>query len=233
LHAAFLQGLHELAYVQGQHFVLVHRDAEGQLDRLPSLARPGGNVTGLSSTSPDLVSKRLELLKEMAPRQTRVAVLYYPTFPATRAGLHLAQEAAPALGLTIVPIEVRSAEDFDHQFATLLKLGADALLTPGDPFTSAHQQRILSFAATHQLPTMCGGTEYVASGCLIAYSTSLVALYRRAAYYVDKIVKGTKAADLPVEQPIKFELVINRKTAQALGLTIPPTLLFLADEVLQ
>jgi len=283
LHTAFLQGLHELGYVEGQHFVLVHRDAEGQLDRLPalavelvrlpvdvivttagvpatraamqatttipiviteagdpvgtglvaSLARPGGNVTGLSSTGPDLVSRRLELLKEIAPMVARVAVLYYPPFPATSVALRLAQAAAPALGLTILPIEVRTADEFDNQFTTMLRLGADALLPPGDPFTSAHQRRILHFAATHRLPTMCGATEYAASGCLIAYSTSFVALYRRAAYYVDKILKGTKAADLPVEQPIKFELIINLKTARALGLTISPTLLFQADEVIQ
>jgi putative ABC transport system substrate-binding protein len=283
LHAAFLQGLHELGYVEGQHFVLVQRDAEGQLDRLPalavelvrlpvdvivttagvpatraamqatttvpiviteagdpvgtglvaSLARPGGNVTGLSSTSPDLVSRRLELLKEITPMMTRVAVLYYPSFPATRVGLHLAQAAAPALGLTILPIEVRTADELDNQLTTILRLGADALLTPGDPFTAAHLRHILHFAATHRLPTMCGGTEYAASGCLIAYGASLVAQYRRAAYYVDKILKGTKPADLPVEQAMSFELVINLKTAEALGLTIPPTLRFQADKVLQ
>jgi putative ABC transport system substrate-binding protein len=198
-----------------------------------SLARPGGNVTGLSAISPDLVGKRLELLKEVAPMVTRVAVLSYPPFPATLVGLRLAQATAPALGLTILPIEVHTPDEFDTQFATLLGLGADALLTPGDPFTSAHHRRILHFADTHRLPTMCGAREYAASGCLIAYSPSLAALYRRAAYYVDKILKGTKAADLPVEQPMKFELVINLKTAQALGLTIPPSVLFQADEVIK
>jgi putative ABC transport system substrate-binding protein len=186
LHAAFLQGLRELGYVEGQHFVLAHRDAEGQLDRLPalvvelvrlpvdvivttggvpatraamqvtttipivmaeagdavgtglvaSLARPGGNVTGLSVISPDLVGKRLELLKEAAPMVARIAVLYYPSFPATSVGLRLAQAAAPALGLTILPIEVRTADEFDDQLATMRRLGADAVLTPGDPFTS-------------------------------------------------------------------------------------------------
>ncbi len=264
LHAAFLQGLHELGYVEGQNFVLARRDAEGQLDQLPtlavelvrlpvdvivtvggvpairaamqatttipivmaeagdavgtglvaSLARPGGNVTGLSVIGPDLVGKRLELLKAVAPMVARVAVLYYPPFPATIVGLRLARAVAPALGLTILPLAVHTTDEFDDQFATLLRLDADALLTPGDPFTSAHQRRILNFAATHRLPTMCGAREYAASGCLIAYSPSLAALYRRAAYYVDKILKGTKAAELPVEQPIKFELVINRKTAR-------------------
>jgi putative tryptophan/tyrosine transport system substrate-binding protein len=198
-----------------------------------SLARPGGKVTGLSVISPDLVGKRLELLKEAAPMVARIAVLYYPSFPATSVALHLAQAAAPALGLTILPIEVRTADEFDDQLATMRRLGADALLTPGDPFTSAHLRRILHFAGTHQLPTMCGAREYAVSGCLIAYSTNHAALYRRAATYVDKILKGTKLADLPVEQPMRFELVINLKTAQGLGLTIPPALLFQADEVIR
>jgi putative tryptophan/tyrosine transport system substrate-binding protein len=198
-----------------------------------SLARPGGNVTGLSVISPDLVGKRLELLKEAAPMVARIAVLYYPSFPATSVALHLAQAAAPALSLTILPIEVRTADEFDDQLATMRRLGADALLTPGDPFTSAHLRRILHFAGTHQLPTMCGAREYAVSGCLIAYSTNHAALYRRAATYVDKILKGTKLADLPVEQPMRFELVINLKTAQGLGLTIPPALLFQADEVIR
>jgi putative ABC transport system substrate-binding protein len=198
-----------------------------------SLARPGGNVTGLSLISPDLVGKRLELLKEVAPLGARVAVLYYPSFPATAILLREAQAAAPALGLTILPIEVRTPDEFDDQLATMLRLGADALLTPGDPFTSAHHRRILTFAATHRLPTVCGALHFAEAGCLIAYSTSHAALYRRAASYVDKILKGTKPADLPVEQPIKFELIINLTTAQALGLTIPPTLLFQADEVIR
>jgi putative ABC transport system substrate-binding protein len=283
LQAAFLQGLRELGYVEGQNLVLARRDAEGQLDQLPalavelvrlpvdvivtasgvpatraamqatttipivmaeagdavgtglvsSLARPGGNVTGLSLISPDLVRKRLELLKEVVPMMARVAVLYNPMFPATVLGLREVQAAAPALGLTILPIEVRTPDEFDEQLATMLPLGADALLTPGDPFTSAHHRRILTFAATHRLPTVCGALHFAEVGCLIAYSTSHAALYRRAAYYVDKILKGTKAAELPVEQPMTFELVINLKTARVLGLTIPPTLLFQANEVIQ
>jgi ABC-type uncharacterized transport system substrate-binding protein len=283
LHDAFLHGLRDLGYVEGQNLVIEHRDAEGQLDRLPalavelvwlpvdvivttggvpatraampatttipivmaeagdavgtglvaSLARPGGNVTGLSVISPDLVGKRIELLKEAAPMVARIAVLYHPSFPATSVGLRLAQAAAPALGLTILPIEVHTADEFDDQLATMRRLGAGAVLTPGDPFTSAHLRRILHFAGTHQLPTMCGAWEYAASGCLIAYSANRAALYRRAATYVDKILKGTKPADLPVEQPMKFELVLNLKTAQALGLTIPPHILFQADEVIR
>jgi putative ABC transport system substrate-binding protein len=281
--AAFLQGLRELGYVEGQNLVLARRDAEGQIDQLPalavelirlpvdvivtasgvpatraamqatttipivmaeagdavgtglvaSLAQPGGNVTGLSLISPDLVRKRLELLKEVAPGVARVAVLAYPAFPASVIILREAQAAAPALGLTILPIEVRTPDEFDDQLATMLRLGADALLTPGDPFTSAHHRRILTFAATHRLPTMCGARQLAEAGCLTTYSTSHAALYRRAATYVDKLLKGTKAADLPVEQPMKFEFVINLRTAEALGLTIPPVVLFQADEVIK
>ena len=148
-------------------------------------------------------------------------MLSYPSFPATAIILREAQVAAPALGLTILPIEVRTPDELDDQVATMLRLGADALLTPGDPFTSAHHRRILTFAATHRLPTVCGALHFAEAGCLIAYSASHAALYRRAAYYVDKILKGTKAAEIPVEQPIKFELIINLKTAEALGLPIP------------
>jgi len=280
---AFLHGLRELGYVEGQNLLMVRRDAAGQLDRLPtlaaelvrlpvdvivttggvpatraamqatttipivmaeagdpvgtglvaSLARPGGNVTGLSLMSPDLVGKRLQFLKEVAPSVARVAVLYHPPYAATVLGLRAAQAAAPALGLTVLPMEVRAPDEFDDQFATIIRLGADALLTPGDTFTAAHHRRILGWAATHRLPTVCGAVQLAEAGCLMAYSPSLAALHRRAAAYVDKILKGAKPADLPVEQPMKFELVLNLKTAQALGLTIPPIVLFQADEVIQ
>ena len=163
-----------------------------------SLARPGGNVTGLSVIGPDLVGKRLELLKEAAPRVARVAVLYHPPFPATVVGLREAQAAAPALGLTVLPMEVRTPDEFDDQFATMLRLGADALLTPGDPFTSAHQRRILDFAATHRLPTVCGARcNLPRRGASSPIAPAELALYRRAASYVDKILKGAKPADLP------------------------------------
>ena len=198
-----------------------------------SLARPGGNVTGLSVMGSDTVGKRLQLLKEAAPRVARVAVLYHPPAAATVVLLREAQAAAPALGLTVLPMEVRTPDEFDDQFATMLRLGADALFISGGPFGSAHHRRILDFAATHRLPTVCGPVQVAEAGCLLSYSTSPVALYRRAAAYVDKILKGAKPADLPVEQPMKFELVINLKTAKALGLTIPSTLLFQADEVMQ
>src|SRR5437763_13951264 len=130
-------------------------------------------------------------------------------------------------------LAVRARYAFDCPFATMLRLGSHALFISGGPFSSAHQRRILDFAVTHRLPTVCGPVQFAEAGCLLSYSAPELALYRHAATYVDKILKGTKPADLPVEQPTKFELVINLKTAQALGLTIPPPLLFQADEVLQ
>ena len=198
-----------------------------------SLARPGGNATGLSVMGTDTVGKRLQLLKEAAPRVTHVAVLYHPPAAASVLNWREAQAAAPALGLTVLPMEVRTPDEFNDQFATMLRLGADALFISGGPFSSAHQRHILDFAVTHRLPTVCGPVQFAEAGCLLSYSAAELALYRRAAAYVDKILKGAQPADLPVEQPMKFNLVINRKTAQALGLTLSPTLLFQADEVIQ
>src|SRR6267378_4011444 len=198
-----------------------------------SLARPGGNVTGLSVMGADTVSKRLQLLKEAAPRVARVAVLYHPPAAATVVVLREAQAAAPALGLTVLPMEVRTPDEFDDQFATMLRFGADALFISGGPFSSAHQRRILDFAVTHRLPTVCGPVQFAEAGCLLSYSAPELALYRRAATYVDKILKGAKPADLPVEQPMKFELVINLKAAKQIGLTIPPNVLVRADKVIK
>jgi putative tryptophan/tyrosine transport system substrate-binding protein len=198
-----------------------------------SLARPGANVTGLSVMGADTVGKRLQLLKEASPKVARVAVLYHPPAAASVVGLREAQAAAPALGLTVLPMEVRTPDEFDDQFATMRRVGADALFITGGPFSSAHQRRILDFAVTHRLPTVCGPVQFAEAGCLLSYSAPELALYRRAATYVDKILKGAKPADLPVEQPMKFELVLNLKTAKALGLTISPALLFQADEVIR
>jgi putative ABC transport system substrate-binding protein len=198
-----------------------------------SLARPGGNVTGLSSMGPDLVGKRLQLLKEAAPQVTRVAVLYHPPAAATVVGLEAAQAAAPALGLTVLPIEVRTPDEFDDQFAAMLRVGADAVLISGGPFAALHHRRILDWAAMHQLPTVCGPRDFAEAGCLMAYGPSVADMYRRAAYYVDRILQGRKPAELPVEQPMKFEFVLNLKTAAALGLTLPPHLLVFANEVIR
>jgi ABC-type uncharacterized transport system substrate-binding protein len=198
-----------------------------------SLARPGGNVTGSSVMDPDLTGKQLQLLKEVAPQISRVAVLYNPTFPATVLGMQEAQAAGPALGLTILPMEVRASDALEGQFAIMTGLHADALFTFGDPFTSMHQRRILDFAAKSQWPALYVSREFVEAGGLMSYGPSLRDLFRRAATYVDKLLKGTKPGDLPVEQPMKFVLAINLKTAQALGITVPPSILFQADEVIQ
>src|SRR5262245_49850503 len=198
-----------------------------------SLARPGGNVTGLSVMDPDLTGKLLQLLKEAAPQIARVAVLYNPTFPATVLSLREVQDAAPALGLAILPMEVRTADELDAQLAVMTNMNTDAVLTFGDPFTSKHQRRILEFAATHQWPAASLWREFVEAGGLLSYGPSLRDLYRRAATYVHKILHGAKPGDLPVEQPLKFDLIINLKTAKALGLTLPAPLLFQADEVIQ
>ncbi len=198
-----------------------------------SLARPGGNVTGLSVMAPDVVAKQLQLLKEAAPQISRVAVLYNPAYPATVLDLREAQAAAPALGLTILPMEARTSDELDDKFTLMMSLGADSLLTFGDPFTFGYQRRILDFVAKSRLPAVYHAREFVKAGGLISYGPSYRDVHRRAATYVDKILKGAEPGDLPVEQPMKFELVINLKTAKALGLTIPPSVLFQADEVLQ
>src|SRR5712691_9252215 len=198
-----------------------------------SLARPGGNVTGLSVMDPDLTGKRLQLLKEVAPTIARVAVLYNPTFPATVPGMREAQAAGPALGLAILPMEVRTSDELEAQFAVMTRVHADALLTFGDPFASTHHRRIVDFAAKSQWPVVYFWRECVEVGGLMSYGPSLPDLFRRAATYVHKILQRAKPADLPVEQPMKFEFVINLKTAKTLGLTIPPTLLFQADEVIK
>ena len=198
-----------------------------------SLAQPGGNVTGLSVMDPGLNSKQLQLLKEAAPKISRVAVLYNPTFPASVLSLREVQAAGPALGLAILPMEVRTADELDAQLAVMTNMHTDAVLTFGDPFTSRHQRRILAFAATHQWPAASLWREFVEAGGLLSYGPSLRDLFRRAATYVHKILHGAKPGDLPVEQPMKFDLILNLKTAKALGLTIPPTLLFQADEVIK
>jgi putative ABC transport system substrate-binding protein len=196
-----------------------------------SLARPAGNVTGLSSVSPDITGKRLQLLKEAVPRVSRVAILYNPTNLATVLGVKEAQVAARTLGLTVQPVEVRAPDDLGPAFDAMTRERAQALFLFGDPFTITHQRRTLDLAAKRRLPTTCNWPE--SAGCLISYGPDRLDMFRRAATFVDKILKGAKPADLPVEQPTKFELVINLKTAKALGLTIPRSVLGLADQVIQ
>ena len=198
-----------------------------------SLARPGGNTTGVSLLNEELPGKRLELLKEMVPQRTRIAVLVNPALPAYASHMHNLTVAARALGLHLHVVEVRRAEELERAFAAATSAGVGALIVWRNFLIDTHRTRILQLATQRRLPVMAELREYVDDGGLMFYGPSLPHLYRRAATYVDKILQGTAPADLPVEQPTKFELVLNRKTAQALGITFPPTLLLLADEVLQ
>jgi putative ABC transport system substrate-binding protein len=198
-----------------------------------SLARPGGNITGLSMMSPELMGKRLELLKEIVPSASRVAVLLNPANPTPPLQLQELQAAAPPLGVTLLPWEAKDANDIERAFTAMQAEQVEALIVIGDPLFGPHSRRIGALAAQSRLPTIYAQRSFVETGGLISYGTNFDDLYRRAATYVDKILKGAKPADLPVEQPTKFELVIKLKTAEALGITIPPTLLFQADEVIK
>ena len=201
---------------------------------IESLARPGGNVTGLTNLTRKLAGKRLELLKEAVPKLTRVAVLYEPATPANV--LEVNEDlpvAARALRLTIQPWEVRAAESFDGVFDALNKQRPDGLYVAGSPLTNANQKRIVSFALKSRLPSVFTDRVAVNAGGLMYYGADLSDNYRRVAYYVDRILKGTKPADLPVEQRTKFELVLNLKTAKQIGLTIPPNVLARANRVIR
>jgi putative ABC transport system substrate-binding protein len=280
-HEAFLQGLRELGYVEGENILMEYRYAEGQFERLPdlaadlvrlhvdvmvvagtsttaaakqatstipivvrsagdlvgaglaaSLAKPGGNITGSTDISPDLSGKRLEFLREVVPQVTRVAVLLYPN-PGDRDELRATETAAVRLGVHVHPVEVRDPQEFQRAYAAMAQQHAQAVIMILSAFTGFHRRQLLELAVQHQLPSMCEPAEWTRDGCLISYGPDYVDLWRRAATYVDKILKGAKPADLPVEQPTKFTLTINLKTAQALGLTIPATLLFQADEVIR
>jgi putative ABC transport system substrate-binding protein len=200
---------------------------------ISSLAQPGGNITGLTNISTELSAKRLELLKEVAPRVSRVAVLWTPTHPGQAIAWQQTQQAAQALGLVLFSAEVRRPEDFAPAFTAIVAERAEALLVLPDPLTTLHRQQTADFAVKQRLPSMYAASYWVQAGGLLSYGTSFSALWRRAAVYVDKILKGARPADLPIEQPTKFDLVINLKTAKALGLTIPQSLLLRADEIIQ
>jgi putative ABC transport system substrate-binding protein len=199
-----------------------------------SLAQPGGNITGLSWLGAELLGKRLELLKETVLQSTRIAVLANPANPAYQDNMDNLTVAARALGLHLHVVEVRRAEELDTAFAAMTSAGDNALIVLEDSLVlSTLGGRIAERAATARLPAMYGWRRHVDAGGLMSYGPSMQDMQHRAAVYVDKILKGTTPANLPVEQPTKFELVINLKTAKALGLTIPPTLLILADEVIR
>jgi putative ABC transport system substrate-binding protein len=198
-----------------------------------SLARPGGNITGLSLMAPELVTKQLEILKEVVPTVTRVALLGNPVNAGNAPQLHYAQDTARTLGLRLQPLEVRGPQDLDRAFAAMTTGRAEAIIVLVDAMLLDHRTRIADLAATYRLPAVYGLSDHAVAGGLVAYGAGVLDRYRRAATYVDKILKGAKPADLPVEQPTTFELVINLKTAKDLDLTISPTLLFRADEVIR
>jgi putative ABC transport system substrate-binding protein len=200
---------------------------------VPSLAHPRGNVTGLSLMLPEISAKRLQLLKEVLPRVSRVAVLWHPDIPWHTPMLKAIDAALPSLGLQALPIAVRGPDEFEEAFSTMTKGQVGALFVGDNPAYLIHRDRLLALAGKHRLPTLFGHREFVPAGGLMSYGPSLADLFRRAAGYVDKIRKGAKPADLPVDQPSNFELVINLKTAKALGLTIPPSLLQRADQVIE
>jgi len=279
---AFLQGLHDLGYVEGKNISIEYRFAGGRFDQLSelaaelvrlnvdvivaavtqaslaakaatqtipvvmlavsdpvgsglvaSLARPGANVTGTSSMTADVAGKSLELLKEVVPKVTRVAVLWNPGNAVFQGQmLKAAHRAADVLGLQLRQFGARNADELDRAFEAISDAHVGALMVFGDPTLIVYKARIIEFAAKHHLPAIYGTEDHAGAGGLMTYGPDMAGQFERAAFYVDKILKGAKPADLPVEQPTKFELVINMKTAKALGLTIPLPLLGRADKVI-
>jgi putative tryptophan/tyrosine transport system substrate-binding protein len=280
--AAFLQGLKETGYVEGQNVAIEYRWAEGRYDRLPamvaglverkvdliaafgpplaraaknatatipivfevgndavaaglvdSLARPGGNATGLSILFTQLTPKRLELLCELLPQARTIALLVNPNSPTAEPSIRGSQEAARAKGVQLSILNASTESEIDAAFATFDTARADGLVIAADPFFDTRRQQLIGPAARYKMPTIYFSNESVAAGGLISYGSSLADIYRQMGIYAGRILKGEKPADLPVEQPTKFEMVINLKTANALGLTMPPRLIFTADEVIE
>jgi putative ABC transport system substrate-binding protein len=204
-----------------------------RLGLVPSLARPGGNVTGVTSLSPELSGKRLELLKQTLPRASRIAVLNDPENRSSEFILHGVESVAKSLDVVVQTVDVRGQNEFDAAFSSMKRSHADAaILGVNTPFL-AYRRRIAELAMSQRLPMMTPSREYAEAGALLSYGTDYPAQFRRVAMYVDKILKGARPGDLPVEQPTKFELVINLKTAKTIGLTIPQSVLGRADEVIQ
>jgi len=278
----FRTGLRELGWVEGKNLAIEYRYADGNAERLPtlaaelvrlqvdvmlttsgttvraakktthtipivmvvsgdpvasgtvaSLARPGGNITGLTILSPELSGKRLELLKEAVPGVSRVVVLSTEASRSVSARKHV-EEAASALRLQLKSVVLRVPSDLQSEFETAMRWRPDGLLTMAEPVLNRDLRiPIVELAAKHRLPAMYGGTEFVEVGGLMGYGSDISNNFRRAAIYVDKILKGAKPADLPVEQPMKFEFIINLKTAKQIGLTIPPNVLVRADKVIK
>jgi ABC-type uncharacterized transport system substrate-binding protein len=277
---AFQQGLRDLGYVVGKNIAIEYRNAEGKLDRLPtlaselvslkldiivtsttppiqavkqatrtipivtisadpvgtglvaSLARPGGNITGFSVVGPEISTKQLELVQETLPKVKRVAFVWDPANQALALRFKEVEIAARTLGLQIESLEVRTRNELESALESATSKRAGAFIVP-PPMAFAYRRQIVDFAARKRLPSMYEDSESVEAGGLMSYGANLSDLFRRAATYVDKILKGTKPADLPVEQPTKFEFVINLKTAKQIGLTIPPNVLARADRVIK
>jgi putative ABC transport system substrate-binding protein len=204
-----------------------------EMGLVASLAQPGGNLTGVSAQFAETAGKRLELLKEAVPQASRVAILWNAANPNKALEWQETQSAARALGVMLQSVEVRTPDDFAGAFAALTRGRADALITFVESLTLMHRNQIVEFTTQHRLPMMAAYREFVEAGGLMSYGIRSRDLYRHLAVYVAKILQGAKPADLPVEQPTTFELVINMKTAQALGITMPPSLLLLADEVIK
>lgn len=198
-----------------------------------SLARPGGNVTGLTHMAPDLTGKRLELLKEVVPRLLRVAVLWNPNQPGQSFAFKEAQAAAQALKMRVISLEARNRAEIEKVLSGIGKDRAQAIFELPDPLIFTHRDQIAEFTVKRRIPAMFSFSEYVDAGGLMSYGTSFPDLFRRAAVYVDKILKGTAPADLPVEQPMKFDFVVNLKTAKQIGITVPPNVLVRADRVIR
>jgi putative ABC transport system substrate-binding protein len=278
---AFLQGLRELGYIDGQNAVIELKLAEGKVERLPelaaelvqwkpdvivaaanvgglaakkatssipivvvashdgvkvglfaSLARPGGNATGIESLAPDLDVKRLEFLKQAVPKLSRIALLYNSTDPGGAGHVEITRDTAQSLGFQIRPVAVRSAAEFESAFADIARDRPDALLVVTDPMVFANREKIVQFTIQQKLPTIFEFKAFADLGGVMSYVPNMAEMWRRAAYYADRILKGAKPADLPIEQPTKFELIINAKTANAFGLAMPQALLLRADVVI-
>jgi len=209
-----------------------HADPIGS-GHVASLARPGANITGVALMMTETNAKGLELLKQAVPGLSRVAVIWDPATPSHGPGLKAVEVAGRALGFRLQPVAVRSATEFDSAFSAIVRERAGGLLVLSTPIFIAEAKRLAELAITHKLPSMFGPRHHVEAGGLMSYSPDRAEVFRRGAIYVDKVLKGAKPTDLPVEQPTKFELVINLKTAKALGLTIPQSFLLRADQVIQ
>ena len=280
---AFIQGLRELGYVEGQNIVIEYRWADGNFERLPdlaaelvslkvavmvatvtqaslaaknatatipivmvavgspvearlvaSLARPGANITGTSTMADEVVGKQLGLLKETLPKISRVAALWNPANPVFQASqLRQAESAAKALPVTLQKLEARDPAEIEHAFTTISKEGTKALIVLADPVFTTHRKQIADLSLKHRLPAITGPKEVADAGLLMSYGASFTESYRRAATYVDKILKGAKPGEMPIERPTKFDFVVNLKTAKQIGVMLPQSILYRADTVIK